>query len=307
MTAKARIPTSLAEKKHAWREREAKGTADTKQATPRESSPVHSNTRYPDQPIVGLGVPAQREDGGHVTDTPIIPESKHHERVDSSPLFANLPELEEVPSEEAGEGGDASESFAGQFFHQLWKFHPWTSHFTVTSDDRHTSFERLVVFGLQWTGAIALCGLYLSRYKGARPSIQLGAFAAVCFIPMAKFVNYILAKSDSKRKRQICRREPEKFPRPPPLHSAVRNIVLVLCVCSIFGMSFANILSGLRLGVEDHREMEWIESSVLGLVLSAILVEPVILLVDVAVGRRKDLSWLSTCFRATATGSDVKL
>mmetsp|Transcript_40961 Transcript_40961/g.79758 ORF Transcript_40961/g.79758 Transcript_40961/m.79758 type:complete len:94 (-) Transcript_40961:277-558(-) len=93
---------------------------------------------------------------------------------------------------------------------------------------------------------------------------------------MAKFVNYILAKSDSKRKR-------------------------------IFGMSFADVLSGLRLGVEDHREMEWIESSVLGLALSATLVEPVILLVDVAVGRRKDLSWLSPCFRATATGSDVKL
>eukprot|EP00466_Bigelowiella_natans_P014383 jgi/Bigna1/126725/aug1.3_g1433 len=138
---------------------------------------------------------------------------------------------------------------------ELLRFHLWLSPLTTSESTKHTAFERLVVFAFQWSGAIALSGIYLAEYSSVTPSFKVIA-------------------------------------------TNIFQIILGCLVLCIIGMAFSTITSGLRLGVDDHRELEWIESAIVGQIATGFIFEPLLHFVNVVVSRFEGLAGIAPFFRA---------
>lgn len=195
-------------------------------------------------------------------------------------------------------------SLSEDFKTLLWKFHPWTSVLAAGQMDRHTCSERLAISGLSWSGSITVCGMYLSENKSTHMSIVVGIASVFAMLPAAKLLNYVIARCNSPKKERIRRREPRRYPKAPPLPNWFRMIVMFLIAGVIGATVYLNIINGLRLGVDDTREMEWAEAILCGHLVGGLVIEPLLIFLDMKVAKVSWLSWIAPGFRAAMLGSD---
>jgi len=248
----------------------------------------------------GLGVPMDQSKGANALD---VKARNHH----YDPKFDDDEGKEsmfQIPEDEDDSKTDRVDTEDGEehnlfvaFGLELLRFHLWLSPLTTSESTKHTAFERLVVFGFQWSGAIALSGIYLAEYSSVTPSFKLGIACAIVFLPIVRVLSCVFSYSDSRKKQMICLRDPTRH-SVVPIPSWARTLILGCLVLCIIGMAFSTITSGLRLGVDDHRELEWIESAIVGQIATGFIFEPLLHFVNVVVSRFEGLAGIAPFFRA---------